>query len=475
MASNYIVTGSVGRFLREEFSGINRHMIEEAVDPVQKRIVLNTSAVRSSAAMGRPAAGTEANSGSQFEASHPVSFGRSGLIRYQSHATLLGNDSPPMLLKTTFPSALTVPQRSAAWLTIGLKWLTGNLVIDTRQLDALRKGNSVEDFLAKWLTDPYKILIQQLTNDLYGSGYGVLAQVKATTSAITAGSTGTVTVTRNVTPFYRGQRVTLWQNTSGLPNGTQRGSGVTCMVTAVHSFTTSPSITLQNLHASTAITPTITDHIVAEGAWDGTTAQAVLGFDYFTNNSTTIHGLSKSTNPELRSYVDSNSGTLRNPTPIIFQKAADAQSDRGFPTADLWVTSRGVRSLYYQQEAYFKQYNTDLSRPVQRGADGGNTGDMQYTTEEGVTEILVSRSCKKSTAYLVRLDALMRYAPDGLEAIQFLGDNELLGGQMFLPSMSSDQYSTVLEAPFSFWYENGCLEPQCLGRIDDLNELSDVA
>lgn len=475
MAFNYVVAGSVGKFLREEFSAISRHVIENAGDEIQRRIILNTSAVRTSTALGRPPGGAK-NSSSQFQAMHSVSFGRSGTIKYQSIGGLLGNDSPPMLTKTlTYPSATTVPQRTAEWMLIDLKWIMGNLTIDQRQWMALKQGNPVEDFLAKWLKDPYEIVLQQLTTDFFGSGYGVVGQVKATTAAITAGSEGVVTINGSVRKFWRGQRVVLYQNTSGLPNATQRGTGVVCVVTKVHSFTTDPTITLLNTHGATAITPTATDWILLEGAWDGSATSGVLGMDIFTNNSVAIHGLSKTDYPEVQSYSDVP-GTDRTPTPLVLQKAVDAVADRGFRQPDLIATTRGVRSLYYQQEAMFKTYNTDYANPVARGADGGNTGNMQYTTEQGVVPIAISPFVGKGKAYLIRLDSLVRYAPGGMDAVQFLGDNELLGGNMFMGSIASGgDRTTVFEAPFSYWYENGCLEPQCNGVIGNLSELADVA
>lgn len=471
MPSNYIVAGSVGKFLREEFSGISRHIMEDGMDSVQRRIVLNTSAVQTSTRLGRPLAGAK-TSASQFEASHPISFGRSGTIEYEKMGSLLASDNPVMVSKAVeYPSAATVPQRAYELLTVGLKWLKGSLTIDLRQLMALRQGNMVEDFLAKWMLDPYQLITTQITSDFFGMGYGAVATVA---SGLTVNNTThtNVTIVGSVRRFWRGMKIAFFNNSSGVPGATQRGS-TTFLVTAVPSSTTTPTITVYQSSGS-GVALTTGDHICLAGAWDGTTAAGILGLNLFTDNTAAIHGLSKTDYPELRCYNDSP-GTRRNLSPVVLQKAFDAIYDRGFKAADLVVGTRGLRSIYYQQEALFKTYNTDLSSPVQRGADGGNTGQMQYTTEEGPKEFVISPFCPANTLFLVCLSALIRYAPGGSDSVQFLGDNELLGGNMFLPSLANNNYTTVMEAPFNFWYENGCLEPQCLGKIGDLNELADVA
>lgn len=471
MASNYVVAGSVGRFLREEFAAISRHMIEDGADPVTRQIVLDTSRVKTSASLGRPPAGLK-NGASQFQAIHPVSFGRSGTFKYQALGTLLGMDNPPMLTKAVeYPSATDTPQRSTDWMTIDLKWMLGNLTIDQRQYLALKNGNPVDDFLADWLKDPYTILIQNLTTAMFRTGHGQVGQVAATVT-VNANATADVTLSGSVRHFWRGQRVRVFEDTLGVPGATQRGPAI-FIVTKVHNFTATPTVTLHNTTDGN-IELTATDWIVMDGAWDGTTSSAVLGLSLFTDNTAAIHGLSKSDNPELLSYVDVPV-TARNPTPLVFQKAYDAIFDRGFKWPDMVVTTRGVRSLYYQQEGMFKSYNTELSNPVQRGADGGMTGQMQFTTEEGVVPFVISAFCPKGLAFPIRLDALVRYAPNGMDAVQFLGDSDLLGGNMFMPSVSSNHnYTSVFEAPFAFFYENGCTEPQCLARIGNLNELADV-
>ena len=205
MASNYVVAGSVGRFLHERMSSIGRHIIESMDDPIMRGIALNSERVETT--IGRPPAGTKTDS-SEFQAIHPVQFGRSGTIEYAPVGDLLGRDTPPTLSKaTTYPSANTVPQRTYDWMTIPLKWMRGNLTIDERQALALEKGEMVEDFLANWLKDPWATIMQQCATDFFGSGYGVVAQLAAAVTTVASGGVGTATLTRSVRGLWRGLRL----------------------------------------------------------------------------------------------------------------------------------------------------------------------------------------------------------------------------------------------------------------------------
>lgn len=480
-----VVAGSFGRALREEMAAVCHHMLEDQSDPLMRNIAVNSSRVESTAKLGRTVAAAKTST-STFEAQHPVSFGLAGTIEYATpHQTLKLDDAAntPVLNKTaSYPSADVTPQRTYDWLTIPLKFFVGNVTIEKTQTDAIRYGSPVDDLMGDLLMDPMKILHKQLTIDFLGSGYGVIATVAANASSITAGATGTLTLNGPVGRFHRGMRLTLWANAgSDVPDSTQRGSGVDLMVVGVSNFDATPTITVYNMHASTAtgsITGNTTgtgDVLVLKGAWNGTTAYGATGLGHFSNNSASIHGLSKATYPELKSYNDVP-GTNRNPIPSIFQEAYDAIYDRGYEAPNQIVITRGVRSLYYQYERQLAIYNTDLGNPVQRGADGGMSGTMQFTTEQGTIPFVISRFAPKNTAFMFNTNALIRYVPNGMDALDFLSSWEVLGGRGgFLPAMSGSEYTRVAENPFSFYYELGCKMPQCIGKIGNLLELKDVA
>ena len=475
MAATYtVVPGTLGRFMREEMSNIINEMAENPEDPVLREVVLNTSAVRTVNQMGRPPAGTK-TAASQFQAMHIFEFGEAGLIQYAKMGNTLGSDDaiPPMLAEVTYPDVTQAPQSLPEWALVDLKWIVGTLGIDVLQELALKSSTVVGPWLQRTLAGPLRKVHRQQCRDFFGSGYGTLATVKATTASVGAGATQAVTLNHGVRSFARGMRVTMWANNSGVPGGTQRGGD--WIVTAVHNATTDPTITLYNASGGAA-TPTILDHIVLKGAWDGTTAYGMLGLDNFTDNTQALHGISKTTYPELKSVSDSNSGTLRLPTPLLIEKNFDNVFDRGWEPPDRAVTTRGVRTLYYLQQAALLSLNTDAARPVQPIADGGIGGRAQITVEHGVVPIMISAFCPKNTLYLYRLDKLVRYAPGGADMIQFLADSELLGGGgMFLPHVNGSGIpTTIREAPFNVWGELACLGSQCFGKISDLKEAVNV-
>jgi hypothetical protein len=500
MAVDTVVGASVLKLLREEMAGMARHIIEDTDDPVTKGIALNSSRV--SRKLGRRVGGTTTSAGdSAFEAQHPITFGRAGALKYgdmggstSGSGTDVITGPPPRLDKsTTYPDASIAPQRNTEWLTVGLKWLQGNLTIHRHQLLALEAGSPVEDFLANWLRDPIEIIHQQMTNDFFTAGDGNVGKVKtgAVHTAV-AGQILPVTLSTKARPLWRGQMLNYKDFTESNKDTVKAASGSNSrwMVTRVHSFSGTLGetiVALENIDA-TAFTSAVSDTLHLDGAITRTggtdTIRGVLGLGEFvkdpgTAGAHTLHGLEIQTSgsvavyPELFSYVDSPS-TDRWPTPSVFEKAMDEICDRGFAAPDRWIVSRGVRTLFYQTEGLYKTYNTDLAGPVQRGADGGITGPAAITSEKGTAEMVISAFGDRDVAYGIRPDSFIHYAPEGLDAVQFVGDSSLLGNSMFLVARSSDNVTPVYEAPFDFYFERGCLAPQTLAKVGGLKYHSEV-
>jgi hypothetical protein len=512
MATNTVVGASVLKLLKEEMAGMARHVIEETDDPVTRGIALNSSSVTRTLGRSPGGATTSAAGDSAFETIHPLTFGRAGALKYgdMGGAATTGGEvtvgPPPRLKKNiTYPSATIAPQRNTEWLKIPLKWMQGNLTIHRHQLLALQSGSPVEDFLADWLRDPIEIIHQQSTNDFFGNAGGQIGVNSAAASAAmsSAGDSAVLTLSSRARPLWRGQIFTICDGAAGDPS---TGSGSTIdqssggpqtrfMITQVFSFTGTLGETkckveaLDDLDGSITIASGDTMHLW--GANDVTSGTelvyGVQGLGNFLLDQTAaggtniaIHGLTVRDTlnvdyyPELFSYIDSPS-TDRWPTPSVFEKAMDEISDRGFSAPDRWIVGRGVRTLFYMAEGQYKTYQVGLDSPVQRGADGGITGQAAITTEKGVAEMVVSAYGDRDVAYGVRPDAFVHYAPDGVDAIDFVGDSPLLGNSMFLVARSSDDVTPIYEAPFDFYFERGCLAPQTLAKIGGLTYHSEVS
>jgi len=496
MAST-IVGGTVLKLLRESMSDIVTHMIEDDEDPVTRGIILNTDRVKTVTSLGRNVTGSATHS-EMFQAIHPIVFGRAGAIKYAALASSLMNDVPPRpSLSPQYPPAVYVPMKQAEWLTIPLKWIQGNLVVDRRQWLALTSGDPVEDFLADWLKDPLMLIRTQLTQDFFGSGVGYVASVGGT-ATIGTSTTNYVELplSSSCRPLWRGQRLWYWDDSASslLRTAGDTSAPAAFEVMAVWSYPNSTNSYVKikpvvNVNG-TDVTASTADKLFLEGglgAYTSTSSAYGLGVSGLGNfiisptatGSVVLHGLtirdaSMWIHPELISIYDTASSN-RWPTPGLFESIIDKVSDRGFPPPTRLITTRGVRTLYYQGEAAFKTYTTELGGGVQRGADGGMTGNMSITTEAGTLEVVVSAFCPRNTAYLVRPDALVRYAPKGIDAIQFIGESELVGGRMFMVAHSSNSRVPLFEAPFDFWYEMGCLMPQCLGYVGNLAQFGDLA
>jgi len=312
---------------------------------------------------------------------------------------------------------------------------------------------------------------KQMCSDFFGNGYGAVGQV-ATGATIAAGASGTITIATRRRPIYRNQMINIWNNNSGVPGTTQRGTR--WYVLSRTNYGTTITVTLFNASGSSATIAT-DDHLTAMDSWDGTFAVSMLGLNYFSDATIALHGLSKTTYPELVSYTDSNSGTLREPTNLLFGKAFSDIYDAGWKPPERGIWPRDVRDLYHHNQGLRVVYNTGIDRQVMNLADGGGRGDTQYTTENGTIEFMVSAYCPKNTIYMIRPDAFVRYAPYGINSLQFVGESMMLGGGMWLPSIGSGgNYTTLREAPFRFCVEMGCLAPQTIAKISDVKGLTDV-
>lgn len=477
--ANGVVGGTVMKLLREEMAGMVHHIMENDPDPVMTGIVLNTSSVKTSSNLG---ANLSKSKTSEFSALHPLVFGRAGAIKYSSLAgvDLTANSPPRLALDNAYPSATLTAQTESELLEIPLKWMQGNLTIHRHQLLALENGNPVEDFVARWLKGPIDSIHQQMTTDFFGSGTGQLGVISASSAAMTnVGDSTNLTVTGNVRPFWRGQLVEIFDTGTGLNNGLY-------MVSRVWSHPQT-KITVTCVTApSSAFTAAAGDVLHLYGAYTGTLGMSGLGNFILDGSSPSadinLHGLNVYTHsgtvynyPELFSLVDAP-GTNRWPTPSVFELNMDKISDRGFDPPNRWITTRGVRSQFTLTEGLYKTYQTGLNNPSQAGANGGWTGDMRISNEKGDAEFVISAFCPKNTAYGIRTDAFVRYAPKGVDAVQFLYQHPMVGGNTFNVARAASTASPVpvFEAPFDFWVEMGCVTPQVLVKMGNLYELGDV-
>lgn len=482
MASNYVISGTVGNLLREELSAAVRHVIEDGDDPVTRGIILNTSRVETS--LGRGSLSGALTGATQFSAQHPLVFGRAGTWEYANINRLLGVDNPPKLsVSTTYPAASNTPQRKAVWLTIGLKWMVGNLTVDEAQLLALENGAPVEDFLSQWVTDPAKTLQQQMTTDFFNNGTGLLGTWVSGGAWSNAATEQVISISGSVRPFWRGQRIQVYDSSATAVHG------VAFTVTQVFNFKGSGGYNRIAIQPESATTLTLAtgDTFHLYGAYTGSLGVSGLGNFWLTPTpgaDLNIHGLNVYTHagttwnyPELTSYWDGVS-TDRWPTPAVFERAMDEIMDRGLLPPTRWIITRGIRTLWYRTEGQFKVYNVGEGG-VQRKADGGIGGPVTITTEGGEAEVIVSGFSTKNTAWGIREDAFVHYAPRGNLAVRFLGQSSIVGsGGMWLPttygSGSENAYSTVWQAPFQFYMERGCLAPQHVAKLTNLKEHADT-
>lgn len=173
-----------------------------------------------------------------------------------------------------------------------------------------------------------------------GLGDGVLAVVNVADNgtAITAGNSDTITLNSASTGGYPGNRylrvgeiLDLYDNAASTAWALQSTAVGKLEVTAVSSDGT--TVTLKNNNSSATVTFATGDVLVREGVrkdggnsdWD-TAIKEMMGLRGITDNGTdlgTIHGLSRTTYPALKGFLNHNSGTLRDFTLPLFDNTVD--------------------------------------------------------------------------------------------------------------------------------------------------------
>ena len=176
--------------------------------------------------------------------------------------------------------------------------------------------------------------------------------------------------------------------------------------------------------------------------------------------------------------TDSNSSVNRPPTAELLEENIAKLSMITNKPTDALLTTRQVMVRYNQVEKAYASY--PRQQEFASVVDGGFEG-VRLTYNNKKLVMYQSDYCPKNTMYGLHRESIIRYAPEGLESVQWFMDSIPGGGSsIWKPthyssgSAGTTQLSTVLEAPYFLFAQFGCTAPQSLMKISDLEGINDV-
>lgn len=250
----------------------------------------------------------------------------------------------------------------------------------TRAVDSETKGLTTD-------------LRRDVNRQVFGSSDGKIAQVA---SAVTDTS---VTLTSPTAVQLRQIEVGMLIDVGTVANPTLRAAAV--LVTAVSA---AGVITATGTISNAATT---TDFVFRAGSGGGTTSQKELtGLQSIVAASGTLFNVNPATTaPGWVSTVNSNSGTNRAPTELLFSQAADAAEIlSGDAEINLWVTTDGVRRGLAASMLSQKRFNDTVELKAGYSGIAINTGGSSTPSA-----LVWDRDCPANKAFGLATSHLFQF------------------------------------------------------------------
>lgn len=231
---------------------------------------------------------------------------------------------------------------------------------------------------------------RDINRQRWGTSNGVIATCGTTSSSTTVVLASTTTITQ------------LRQ----LEVGSVIDIGTVANPTSVASARTITSVDRANktlVISGAAVSTAGTDFLFRSGAGGATSAQKELtGLQSIVASSGTLFNVDPSTYAIWKSYVDSNSGTLRSPSDSLFEEAMDEISIESGVDPDLIITTAGVNRAYAASLKSQKRYaNTQELKG----------GFKALTVETGRASIALTwdRDCPANQAFVLNTNHLTEH------------------------------------------------------------------
>jgi len=485
--------GILSKIMKEDFPSVVEDLVPFGTDPILNEVFISGAEVYNK--MGRAnASPVDTN---VWEATHKIRMAPGGVLNWQSINRADVEDTSGIsgrFLKTgaSFPSALYATQSEYTEMGIPLAMCMGNVATNINTLRSLKNTDVIYDHVEGMIKDQTKLVKSHLQFAVYGDGSGRIAKISAVSGSGVDSPGESLVLTLDATEgairgFVRNMLVDLYNGTTLLnAHNSTPTIPVPLVVTKVDYQNRQITVALVGSIGTTTDLETSVATAISSGTayvylWNSYN-NLPYGLEYFIKDSGTIFKLNLSNYPELKSKISGNGGTNRTLTAELLNQFLDEWSDQSigeFP--QILVSSRGVRSRFMKTrtDLNFQQVSPSAGDTVY---DGGFKG-TKYTYENQELKWFVSPYVRrKNSLYVINRKDLRLYAPTGVNKVNWFysggGINEANG--IWNPVYNIDTVNNItlssylLEAPYSLFIQFATTAPQNLGRLDDLESLSDA-
>lgn len=215
------------------------------------------------------------------------------------------------------------------------------------------------------------------------------------------------------------------------------------------------------------------DDLMLDGMFDFTQttvdagSKAIEGFESLLINTGNFPGatyqgsaLSVTNHRKLQAFIQGDESNPVNPTPAIIDELSDKMADAGKESVDVVIGEKSLWSLYAQIEREaFSAY------PVSQGAAfvaSGRVTGPQVGYGDKVFARLNSAKIRPGSILGLTPSVWMKFIPLGDRTIKWLysGGNQAGASSIFGNVSTGRQATNLAQAPFDFFFQIGCTDPQ---------------
>lgn len=397
-----------------------------------------------------------------------------------------------------FPDPRAVPMPSWIQCAMYLQIFQAQIALNYVQIRNKLLSEPVEDVTMGYLEDITARARRLKWCQFYGDGTGTLAQVNNGGGYSITETAGGVEVTIDAGTFARfgkGDRVVAGSDAD--PRVQRIGSGTLGKgrMYVVEVFPDTRKIWLQSAPGEGTITLSDNDHLMHEGTYDFGAATVALGskaaqgvgvaaasgllrnsgvFPGSVDVEHAASGRDVAYYAVLKSYIDYNSGTLRQPTPGVLARLVDKMLSGKKARPPVHIAERSLWTLYCEIE----QAASAMQIVPQGGvfqANGGVAGPvLDHQGHKAVK--LESDLVAPNTILGLDPSTFLSFMPMGSDAINWVyGSGPMSNnGSIFRRVDDGVQGTGLLEATGEFFYQFGCKDPCANFRAGDFQTARDA-
>lgn len=285
-------------------------------------------------------------------------------------------------------SSPTAARQGYVKARVPLRTNEGRIEITVQSMRAMRSQKSAQE--TPFVSESKRIVLdmrRDINRQVYGTSNGVIATCGVTTAANVVVLAATTTLTQ-MRQFDVGMVIDI--GTLAAPFTIAQSRTITAINRTTKTLTISGAV----------VTTTAANFIFRSGNGGdaaNSTQRELTGFRTTISNTGAVFGVDPATQPAWASTYDTNGGTPRAPTDLIFQNVMDTVSIEYGEEIDVLMTSFGVYRKYGSSLTNLKRFNDTVN------LKGGVKG-LDITSGGKTSTLLRDRDVPEQNAFGLNLD-----------------------------------------------------------------------